>query len=237
MHSQAAFSAFWSGNTTILQTASCSPRHPSKLESAGWRYNCQASASRALLLGPPGAGPAGHTAEISSSTARLPMIFHRGPVRTVGAPDSAALFEVLFERDGWKSSRRDGIFDYAHYHSQIHEVLAGIKDPGSCSLVDCSRGSRSRTPGSPRPPSICGGSPGISGAGLLAGFGVGSVDGCRGSKVGSPSGSCIGLLGGSRSGGAIGAWSGFVGLPAVADMSTFPLLELALPTPTLPLVL
>jgi protein AaeX len=52
------------------------------------------------------------------------------------------------------------------------------------------------------------------------------------SKVGSPGGSCIGLFGGSRSGGAIGSWSGFVGLPGVADMGTYLLLEFALPTPT-----
>jgi uncharacterized protein YjlB len=60
---------------------------------------------------------------IIPNNARLPMIFYRGPVRTVGAPDPAALFEVLFARNGWKRSWRDGIFDYVHYHSQIHEVL------------------------------------------------------------------------------------------------------------------
>jgi hypothetical protein len=60
---------------------------------------------------------------IIPNNARLPMIFYRGPVRTVDAPDPAALFEVLFERNGWKSSLRNGIFDYVHYHSQIHEVL------------------------------------------------------------------------------------------------------------------
>jgi uncharacterized protein YjlB len=54
---------------------------------------------------------------------KLPLIFYRGPVRAAGAADLAALFEVLFERNGWKSAWRDGIFDYVHYHSQIHEVL------------------------------------------------------------------------------------------------------------------
>jgi uncharacterized protein YjlB len=54
---------------------------------------------------------------------KLPLIFYRGPIRTAVVSDPAALFEVLFERNGWKSSWRDGIFDYVHYHSQIHEVL------------------------------------------------------------------------------------------------------------------
>jgi hypothetical protein len=53
----------------------------------------------------------------------LPFIFYRSPVRVVGAADPAALFEVLFTRNGWKDSWRDGIYDYAHFHSQIHEVL------------------------------------------------------------------------------------------------------------------
>jgi uncharacterized protein YjlB len=53
----------------------------------------------------------------------LPFILYRSPVRVVGAADPAALFEVLFARNGWKDSWRDGIYDYVHFHSQIHEVL------------------------------------------------------------------------------------------------------------------
>jgi uncharacterized protein YjlB len=33
------------------------------------------------------------------------------------------VFEELFERNGWGDSWRDGIYDYVHYHSRIHEVL------------------------------------------------------------------------------------------------------------------
>jgi uncharacterized protein YjlB len=53
----------------------------------------------------------------------LPFIVYRGPVRLVDAPDPAALFEVLFARNGWKGSWRNGIYDYVHYHSRTHEVL------------------------------------------------------------------------------------------------------------------
>jgi uncharacterized protein YjlB len=54
---------------------------------------------------------------------KLPFIFYRSPVRVVRAADPAALFEVLFARNGWKDSWRYGIYDYAHFHSQIHEVI------------------------------------------------------------------------------------------------------------------
>lgn len=37
--------------------------------------------------------------------------------------DPAAVFEDLFERHGWGDFWRDGIHDYVHYHSRIHEVL------------------------------------------------------------------------------------------------------------------
>ena len=37
--------------------------------------------------------------------------------------DPAAVLEDLFENNGWGNSWRDGIYDYVHYHSRIHEVL------------------------------------------------------------------------------------------------------------------
>jgi uncharacterized protein YjlB len=42
----------------------------------------------------------------------LPLIVYRGPIRTAGALDPAALFEALFERNGWKGSWRNGVYDY-----------------------------------------------------------------------------------------------------------------------------
>jgi uncharacterized protein YjlB len=53
----------------------------------------------------------------------LPFVIYRGAVAVRGASDPAALFESLFETNGWGDSWRNGIYDYVHYHSRIHEVL------------------------------------------------------------------------------------------------------------------
>jgi uncharacterized protein YjlB len=54
---------------------------------------------------------------------RWPLIIYRSTVRLPEGFDPAAIFEDLFERNGWEDSRRNGIYDYVHYHSRIHEVL------------------------------------------------------------------------------------------------------------------
>jgi uncharacterized protein YjlB len=48
---------------------------------------------------------------------------YAGACRFQNALDPAALFEELFARNGWKDSWRDGVYDYLHYHSRIHEVM------------------------------------------------------------------------------------------------------------------
>jgi uncharacterized protein YjlB len=52
-----------------------------------------------------------------------PLIVYRGALKLPGQFDPAAIFEDVFERNGWGSSWRNGIYDYVHYHSRIHEVL------------------------------------------------------------------------------------------------------------------
>ena len=52
-----------------------------------------------------------------------PLVLYRSAVRLPASLDPAAVFESLFERNGWGDSWRNGIYDYAHYHSRIHEVL------------------------------------------------------------------------------------------------------------------
>jgi uncharacterized protein YjlB len=53
----------------------------------------------------------------------LPLILYRSPVRFIRHFDPAAMFETLFAAHGWKGGWRDGIYDYNHFHTGIHEVL------------------------------------------------------------------------------------------------------------------
>lgn len=54
---------------------------------------------------------------------RWPLIILWRIVRLPRSLDPAAVFEDLFERNGWGDSWRGEIYDYLHYHSRIHEVL------------------------------------------------------------------------------------------------------------------
>jgi uncharacterized protein YjlB len=53
----------------------------------------------------------------------LPFLVYKHAVALTGPHDGAAVFEELFRANGWGDSWRDGIYDYVHYHSSIHEVL------------------------------------------------------------------------------------------------------------------
>lgn len=53
----------------------------------------------------------------------LPFIQYRGVVALQEASDPAAVFERLFDVNGWGGSWRNGIYDYVHYHPRTHEVL------------------------------------------------------------------------------------------------------------------
>jgi uncharacterized protein YjlB len=63
---------------------------------------------------------------------RWPLIVYRSAVHLQEDFDPAAIFEDLFARNSWGSSWRNGIYDYVHYHSRIHEVL-GVAC-GSCKV-------------------------------------------------------------------------------------------------------
>ena len=54
---------------------------------------------------------------------QFPLVCYRGAVDLERSMDPAAVFEKLFESNGWVDSWRDGIYDYVHYHSRTHEVL------------------------------------------------------------------------------------------------------------------
>ena len=70
-----------------------------------------------------------------------PLVFYRGAVQLPARFDAAAVLEVLFESNGWGDSWRDGIYDYVHYHSQIHEVLGIARGTGKVQFG----GNRGRT--------------------------------------------------------------------------------------------
>ncbi|MCB0065005.1 MAG: cupin domain-containing protein [Caldilineaceae bacterium] len=53
----------------------------------------------------------------------LPLILYKGVLR-LAANDPASIAEELFTQNGWQGMWRNGIFDFHHYHSNAHEVLA-----------------------------------------------------------------------------------------------------------------
>jgi uncharacterized protein YjlB len=59
-----------------------------------------------------------------------PLVLYRGVVRLDKGLDPAAVFEEVFENNGWGDSWRDSIYDYVHYHSRIHEVLGIARGEG-----------------------------------------------------------------------------------------------------------
>jgi uncharacterized protein YjlB len=61
---------------------------------------------------------------------KWPLVIYRGAVRFPKNLDPAAVLEELFECNGWGDSWRNGIYDYVHYHSRIHEVLGIARGEG-----------------------------------------------------------------------------------------------------------
>jgi uncharacterized protein YjlB len=62
---------------------------------------------------------------------RWPVVLYRGAVRLDENFDPAAVFENLFERNGWADAWRDGVYDYLHFHSRIHEVMGVCRGTAS----------------------------------------------------------------------------------------------------------
>ena len=59
-----------------------------------------------------------------------PFVIYRSAVDFGEGHDPATVMEDLFESTGWRDSWRDGIYDYVHYHSRIHEVLGIARGGG-----------------------------------------------------------------------------------------------------------
>lgn len=54
---------------------------------------------------------------------QLPLLYYRKVMRFDREHDPAATLEAVFNAHGWGEAWRNGIYDYVHYHSMIHEVL------------------------------------------------------------------------------------------------------------------
>jgi len=53
----------------------------------------------------------------------VPVLLYQQVVDLSEAEDPAAILEALFRENDWGDSWRNGIYDYVHYHSAIHEAL------------------------------------------------------------------------------------------------------------------
>ncbi|MBR0794550.1 hypothetical protein JQ615_04005 [Bradyrhizobium jicamae] len=51
----------------------------------------------------------------------MPFLVYKGAVEVGGDPE--ATIEDLFARNGWGAMWRNGVYDFAHYHATVHEVL------------------------------------------------------------------------------------------------------------------
>ncbi len=55
---------------------------------------------------------------------RFPLLIYRRVVSPrTQAYDLATILDALFSSNGWGRSWRDTVYDFVHYHSQIHEVM------------------------------------------------------------------------------------------------------------------
>lgn len=54
---------------------------------------------------------------------RLPFVLYRGVMDFIGIADPEISIEEMFRTNHWGESWRNGIYNYAHYHSSIHEAM------------------------------------------------------------------------------------------------------------------
>ena len=65
------------------------------------------------------------------------VVFPEAIARTGDDPELA--IERIFATNGWSGVRRNGIYDFHHYHSSAHEVL-GVSRGSACLQVGGERG-------------------------------------------------------------------------------------------------
>jgi uncharacterized protein YjlB len=66
---------------------------------------------------------------------RLPLLVYRGAITVRDRRfDAGTVIDTLFESNGWGRSWRDTVYDFVHYHSQIHEVMGIARGTGK---IEC----------------------------------------------------------------------------------------------------
>src|SRR5215207_11392439 len=63
---------------------------------------------------------------------KFPLLFYKRVLRFARRHDPAAVLEKTFIVNGWGDAWRNGIYNFVHYHSMIHEVLGIVR--GSATL-------------------------------------------------------------------------------------------------------
>jgi uncharacterized protein YjlB len=53
----------------------------------------------------------------------LPFLFYRNAIDLSGTPNPEDVVERVFSNNSWGDMWRNGIYEYLHYHSMIHEVM------------------------------------------------------------------------------------------------------------------
>ncbi|KYG99969.1 cupin [Bradyrhizobium sp. DOA1] len=61
----------------------------------------------------------------------FPMLLYRGAVNLKSRRfPPEVVIDTLFDTNGWGRSWRDTVYDFVHYHSQIHEVMGVARGTG-----------------------------------------------------------------------------------------------------------
>ena len=53
----------------------------------------------------------------------LPFVLYRSAIDLTGTPNPEDVIERVFRANGWRDIWRNGIYEYMHYHSMIHEAM------------------------------------------------------------------------------------------------------------------